>query len=83
MRIIKKINNNVALAKDGTGKDVVVFGKGIGFPAMPYELTDLSRIQRTFYDVKDSYVELSASLPEDMVMLAADIVELAQCDLDC
>lgn len=83
MRIIKKINNNVALAKDGTGKDVVVFGRGIGFPAMPYELTDLSKIQRTFYEVKDSYVELSASLPEDMVMLAADIVELAQCELDC
>lgn len=83
MRIVKKINNNVALAKDGTGNDVVVFGKGIGFPAMPYELTDLSRIQRTFYDIKANYVELSASLPEDIVMLAADIVELAQCRLDC
>ncbi|MCH3943362.1 MAG: hypothetical protein LKE37_06810 [Atopobiaceae bacterium] len=36
MRIVKKINNNVALAVDACGKDVVVFGKGIGFPQMPY-----------------------------------------------
>ena len=30
-----------------------------------------------------SYVELAASLPEDMVLLAADIVEIARCELDC
>lgn len=83
MRIIKKINNNVALALDSAGKETVVFGRGIGFPAMPYELTDLSKIQRTFYDVKSSYVELSATLPEDLILLAADIVEMARCELDC
>lgn len=83
LRITKKINNNVALAQDSAGKEIIVFGRGIGFPAMPYELTDLSRIQRTFYDVKSSYVEMAAALPEDLVLLAADIVETARCDLDC
>lgn len=83
LRITKKINNNVALAVDSAGKDLVVFGLGIGFPAMPYELTDLSKIQRTFYDIRANYVELAANLPEDMIMLAADIVEMAQVDLDC
>lgn len=83
MRITKKINNNVALAQDGAGKEIVVFGRGIGFPAMPYELTDLSKIQRTFYDIKSNYVEMAAALPEDLVLLAADIVEAARCDLDC
>lgn len=83
LRITKKINNNVALALDSAGKEIVVFGRGIGFPAMPYELTDLSKIQRTFYDIKSNYVELAAALPEDMILLAADIVELARCDLDC
>ena len=83
MRITKKINNNVALALDGAGKEIVVFGRGIGFPAMPYELTDLSKIQRTFYDIKSSYVTMIADLPEDLVLLAADIVETARCDLDC
>lgn len=83
MKITKKINNNVALAVDSAGKDLVVFGKGVGFPAMPYELDDLTRIQRTFYDIKANYVELAASLPEDMILLAADIVELAQEGMEC
>lgn len=82
MRITKKINNNVALALDSAGKELVVFGRGIGFPSMPYELTDLSKVQRTFYDIKSSYVDLAAVLPEDMILLAADIVELARCELD-
>lgn len=48
MKVIKKINNNVALAQDAKGREMLVFGKGIGFPAMPYELADLSVVQRTF-----------------------------------
>lgn len=83
VKITKKINNNVALAVDDAGKNLVVFGKGVGFPAMPYELTDLSKIQRTFYDIKANYVELAAYLPEDMILLAADVVELAQASLNC
>lgn len=49
MLVLKKINNNVALARDAKDRELVVFGKGVGFPAMPYELTDMSRVQRTFY----------------------------------
>lgn len=44
MKITKKINNNVALAQDAKGRELIVFGKGVGFPATPYELTDLSRV---------------------------------------
>ena len=58
MEVYKKINNNVALARDAKGRELVVFGKGIGFVSMPYELTDLSRIQRTFYDVNERYFDL-------------------------
>ena len=58
MRIIQKINNNVAVGIDGNQKEVVVFGKGIGFPKIPYELNDLSKIDRTFYDVDSNYYEL-------------------------
>lgn len=46
MKIIKQINNNAALALDGNGKELVVLGRGVGFPKMPYELTDLSRAVR-------------------------------------
>ena len=48
MKIIKKINTSAAIALDSMGREIVVFGKGIGFPAVPYELEDLSLIERTF-----------------------------------
>lgn len=38
MEVYKKINNNVALARDAKGRELVVFGKGIGFASMPYEI---------------------------------------------
>lgn len=78
----KKINNNVALARDGRGRELVVFGKGIGFPAMPYELTDLSKVSRTFYDVKAEYLSLLSEIPDEIVLAADDIAETARDELD-
>ena len=82
MEITKKINNNVALARDGRGRELVVFGKGIGFPAMPYELTDLSKVSRTFYDVKAEYLSLLSEIPDEIVLAADDIAETARDELD-
>ena len=48
MKVIKKINNNVALCLDGNQRELIAFGKGIGFKPIPYELTDLSVIERTY-----------------------------------
>ena len=45
MKVIKKINNNVALCLDGNQRELIAFGKGIGFKPIPYELTDLSVIE--------------------------------------
>lgn len=50
MTVIKKINNNVAICRDGSQRELAAFGKGIGFPPTPYELTDLSKIDRTLAD---------------------------------
>ena len=51
MKVVKKINNNVAICLDSNNCELVAFGKGIGFPKMPYEIQDLSLIDRTFYDL--------------------------------
>ena len=83
MQIFKKINNNVALARDAKGRELVVFGKGIGFPAMPYELNDLSSVQRTFYDVNEKYFELLREIPGEVFLVADDIAANAQDELDC
>ena len=47
MKLLKKINNNFALAEDSKGEKVIVEGLGVGFQKMPCELTDLSIIYRT------------------------------------
>ncbi|MFG6332810.1 MAG: PRD domain-containing protein [Lachnospiraceae bacterium] len=74
MKIIKKIKNNVAIALDGRGKELIVFGKGIGFPKIPYELTDLSKVERTFYDIEPQYYGLLQELPEDIIRVASKMV---------
>lgn len=51
MKLLRKINNNAAVAQDKRGREMVVLGRGVGFHPMPYELSDLSVIYRTFYDV--------------------------------
>lgn len=78
MQIIKKLNNNVAIGRDQNGKEVVVFGKGIGFGQMPYELTDLSRIERTFYDMHPRYLELVRNIDERVLLLTARMVDVIQ-----
>lgn len=83
MKVIGRINTNAALAVDGSGKEIVILGKGVGFPKVPYELTDLSAIQRTFYEVDAKYLSLLDSLPEAVLLASADIAEEAEMDLDC
>lgn len=81
MEIIRKINNNVALARDAKGRELVVFGKGVGFPAMPYELTDLGCIQRSFYDVNERYFDLLRDIPQEIFLAADDIADAAREEL--
>lgn len=83
MRLVKKINNNVALGVDGSGRDVVVFGKGVGFKHMPYELTDTDEVQRVFSDVSKSMAATLAGLSDNVLLASSDIVDLAKMELDC
>lgn len=78
MKLLRKINNNAAVAQDRRGREMVVLGRGVGFHPMPYELTDLSVVYRTFYDVEPQYYEMLSSLPEEALMAAADIAEQAE-----
>ena len=81
MKLLRKINNNAAVAQDNRGREMVVLGRGVGFHPMPYELTDLSVVYRTFYDVDPQYYEMLASLPEEALLAAADITEQAEITL--
>ena len=78
MKIIKKINNNFALAQDDQGRNLVAYGKGIGFPEMPYVLDDLSKIDRTFYDVKQEHIPIIKEADEEVIRAAMEIVDYAR-----
>lgn len=83
MRIIKKINNNVALARDDHGREAIVFGPGIGFPKTPYELIDTGKIRRMFRDVDHGLLAAVASISDDVLSAALDITDVAAVALRC
>lgn len=82
MKVIKKINTSAAIALDSAGNEVVILGKGVGFPSVPYDLTDLSVIERTFYDVDSKSFSIIKTLPEKIIAASAEIAEIAEIELD-
>lgn len=83
MLITKKINNNVAMAQDADGNELVVFGRGIGFRTTPYELEDESSIQRVFHHVNDDLIQTINSISPEVIGVALDIVRVAEEKLEC
>lgn len=82
MEIIKKINNNVAIAIDDNGNELVVIGKGVGFPAVPYMLTDLTKVDKTFYGVSNEYIGLLADVKKEIFDIASAIMNYASSQID-
>ena len=75
MKVIKKINNNVAVAIDYLGNEVIIIGKGVGFNSMPYILKDTSVINRTFYNIDSKYMNLFERIDSRVFNLAGEIVD--------
>lgn len=78
MKVIKKINNNIALCVDDHQRELIAVGTGIGFKQCPYEIDDLQVIQRTFYDVDSMYYNLLNELSVEVLEVAARIVDIAR-----
>lgn len=77
MEVIKKLGNNAAICKDNSGRELIVLGLGIGFPKCPYTLDDLSKIERTFYNVDNEYLHLFENVDSNILALSADVIDLA------
>lgn len=76
MKLLKKINNNYALAEDSQRNIVIVSGRGIGFLKMPCELNDLSKIEKTYYGIGNSRcLSLIPELPEDILELCSSFCD--------
>ncbi|SCL85589.1 MULTISPECIES: PRD domain-containing protein [Tissierellales] len=81
MKIVRNINNNVSLCKDSKNREVVIFGKGVGFLKANEEVP-LSKIERTFYNVNKNYLDVIASLPENVLEVSSKIIDMANIKLN-
>ena len=47
--VIKKVfNNNVVFARDNSGQEVILMGKGIGFNKFTKDLVEIDKIEKKF-----------------------------------
>lgn len=77
MKMIKKINNNVALVSDRGARSIVI-GLGVGFNARPGCIVDESRVQERFVLQQDAnvahYMDLLKKIPANAIEAAVHIV---------
>ncbi|MDO4377936.1 MAG: PRD domain-containing protein [Erysipelotrichia bacterium] len=78
MKVIKKINNNYALAIDNSGDKVIIYGKGVGFKETPYNLTDERLVQEKYQLIDKKYISLFDSLDKYIIDIATKVVELGK-----
>lgn len=74
MKVVRNINNNVAVCLDDNNHEVIAFGKGIGFQKAPYDV-GLDKIDRTYYNLDSHYIALLNEIPEDVMDVTFEIVE--------
>lgn len=72
MKVIKNINNNVAVCVDSAGKELIAVGRGIGFQHPPYEI-DVERIDRTYYNLDNRYATLLETIDASVFDVAVEI----------
>ena len=85
MELVRVFNNNVVLAKDDVGRDVILTGRGLGFQARPGQTVDPAQIVRIFVPADgrdpDHLAQLLAGIPPEHIALVS--AALADVGLDC
>ncbi|MBP8921666.1 MAG: PRD domain-containing protein [Micropruina sp.] len=73
MEIVRVFNNNLVLALDDRGREVILTGRGLGFQARPGQRADPERIVRVFAPIDgrdpDHLAELLAGIPPEHIQL--------------
>ncbi|MCD7806107.1 MAG: PRD domain-containing protein [Lachnospiraceae bacterium] len=82
MKVIKNINNNVAICVDDSGNELVAFASGIGFKKPPYEIRDLKMIQRTYYNVDPRYISLIETIAPEIIEISSGVIDYARSRLN-
>lgn len=84
MEILRVFNNNLVLALDEHGRDVILTGRGLGFQARPGQQVDASKVVRIFVPIDgrdpDHLAELLSNIPPEHIQLVGQA--LAEVGLD-
>lgn len=84
MEILRVFNNNLVLAQDGAGRELILTGRGLGFQARPGQMVDPARVTRTFVPADgrdpDHLAQLLAGIPPEHIQLVG--AALAEVGLD-
>ncbi len=76
MKVLRVFNNNVVLARDDGGRDVILTGRGLGYQARPGRDVDAAAVQRTFVPTDgrdpDHLAELLAGIPPEHIQLVGE-----------
>lgn len=81
MQLKQAFNNNVALALDQDGNEVVVMGKGVGFNKKKYEPIDESLIDKIYSlnnPESDQISNILNNIPADYIYLTNKIIEIGE-----
>ncbi|MEK5038002.1 glucose PTS transporter transcription antiterminator GlcT [Sporosarcina sp. FSL K6-3457] len=80
--IHKALNNNVLIATDSSGNEVILIGRGIGFGAKVGESIQQEKIEKLFVlndpDEQEQYKQLLSSIDEDTLKVLISAVEIIQ-----
>lgn len=83
MKISKQLNNNIVIAADGQGREVVLMGKGIGFGVKPGEAPNMDLVEKRFFGLSsgahtDQLAELLERIPLEHFSLGMQVAEHIQ-----
>lgn len=83
MKISKQLNNNIVIASDHQGREIVLMGKGIGFGRRPGMEPDMRLVEKQFFGLSSGthiqqLAELLDRIPLEHFSLGMQIVEHVQ-----
>lgn len=81
MKVLRVFNNNLVLARDPGGREVILTGRGLGFGAKPGQTVDPAAVVRTFVPSDgrdpDHLAQLLAGIPPEYLQLATEALAAA------
>lgn len=84
MKVVRVFNNNVVLALDDAGGEVILTGRGLGYQARPGQDVAAERVARTFVPADgrdpDHLAALLAGIPPEHIALVASAMTEAGLD---